>query len=534
MKIADRRIPVSKPAMRRLCAISVAIVLAGCAARKPPAVTPDARAPQRLANADRLVRAGCLDCLIAAYGEYDLLRTIPSAQAAATAGAIRAAGLIAMREREIGYVDEGYLRRARDLFTSTPGLPDSLGMLLDVMDAMPVGGSALTRAPTSDLDLDRMRRIRTNSDVWRARLQEQASDDELTAYAYLSFACATSPPQGPSVDELAAPIGPLRDTPLIAFKRAICRRLDASAIAAVLANEPRFIEAKFFQGLFNVGEAPRLGLASKLDEADALFEEAYAWRKEWPALTQSIANVAMTSEEYERAITFYAHTLDLEPRAVDAMLGKTRALTFVGRPADAIATADLLLAQNWFVGDARYWRALNLAEWERFDEAWSDIEAAAKLMVNADVPKLAGLIAYRRGQLDVSRDRFQLSLARNGNDCETHYYLGVVLAELAVWDRTAEVLANAARCLQVREQNYQEEIAQIRNSGDPPARKESKIRRREQYIAKGRRQIATSFFDVAVASFNLRRTAEARQYAEKVVDDEQFGTRAREILSRLR
>jgi len=379
-----------------------------------------------------------------------------------------------------------------------------------------------------------MQRLRINAAAWRARLVDLAASDELSAYTYLSFACATTPPQTQSNDQLVAPVGAMRELPLIAFKEAICRRSDGPALASLLANDPRFVEIKYIQGLIAVGEAPRLRLASKLDEAARLFDEVYAWRREWPALTQSIANVAMTSEEYDRAITFYRHTLDVEPRAVDSLLGEIRALTFMGRPAEAIAAADTLLAQNWFVGDARYWRALNLTELERFDEAWTDIEGAAKLLLNADVPKLAGLIAYRRRQLDLSRDRFQLSVSRNSNDCETYFYLGVVLAELSTWDRTAEILANAATCLQNAEERYTEEIAQIRQSTDPPARQEAKIRRREQYIAKGRRQIATSYFNVAVASFNLQRADAAREYAEKVVADEQFGERAREILSRLK
>jgi tetratricopeptide (TPR) repeat protein len=519
---------------RRLCAIPILVALSACSAAKPPAVVPDTRTPVRLAEAERLMRAGCLDCLIAAFGEYDLLRTIPAARAEATTGAIRAAGLIALREREVGHVDQGYLRRARDLVSSTPGLDDSLSVLLDVIDAMPNAGSGASRSPTNDLDLDRMRRLRINADAWRARLLELAAADELAAYTYLSFACGNTPPQVQTRDEIVAPVGSLRDTTLIAFKRAICRTVDSAAIEKVLTDEPRFLEVKYFQALVNVGEAPRTGLASKLDAADRLFDEMYAWRKDWPALTYSIANIAMTSEEYDRAIAFYTHTLDLEPKAVDAMLGKIRALTLMGHPLEAIETADVLLAQNWFVGDARYWRALNLAELERYDEAWSDIEAAGRLVVNADVPKLAGLIAYRRRELEVSRDRFQLSLTRNKDDCETYFYLGVVFAELATWERTAEVLANAAKCLQANEERFAAEIESIRASTDPPARKDSKIKRREQYIAKGRRQIATSFFNVAVASYNLQRGAEARSYAERVLDDEQFGARAKEILSRVK
>jgi hypothetical protein len=43
-----------------------------------------------------------------------------------------------------------------------------------------------------------------------------------------------------------------------------------------------------------------------------------------------------------------------------------------------------------------------------------------------------------------------------------------------------------------------------------------------------------SSFNVAVASFNLARKDEARQWAERILDDDQFGPRARDLISRLR
>jgi tetratricopeptide (TPR) repeat protein len=264
-----------------------------------------------------------------------------------------------------------------------------------------------------------------------------------------------------------------------------------------------------------------------------LYNDAYAWRPQWPALTQSIANIAMTVEEFDRAALFYDRTIALEPLAVDALLGKARAQTYLGKNVEAIATTDLLLNAHWFVGDARYWRALNESELERNDEAWTDVELADKLLVNAEVPKLAGLIAYRRRDLDVSRGKFEVAHKRNGNDCETAYYLGVVLAEQRVWPRTADMLLEAAQCIDAAELAYTEQIAKIRASNDPPARQAQKIARREQYIAKGRRMQATSFYDIAVAYFNLSRKDDARRYAEKVSADEQFSERAKEILSRL-
>jgi hypothetical protein len=45
--------------------------------------------------------------------------------------------------------------------------------------------------------------------------------------------------------------------------------------------------------------------------------------------------------------------------------------------------------------------------------------------------------------------------------------------------------------------------------------------------------IATSWYNTAVAYYSLSRKDEARQFAEKVAADDQFGDRAKEILARL-
>jgi tetratricopeptide (TPR) repeat protein len=513
----------------RLAAGAIAVLLASACGRPlpPPVATPPPATPaQRLASADELVRAGCLDCLIAAYGEYDLLRTFPGARDAALSGAVRSAALIALRERELGLVDGGYSERARALLIGAPNLPNWLSTLLDIIGALPASVGGIIRTPTSDLDLDRARVLRANRAAWESRLRELAPIDELAAYVWLAFACGATESRDLSLDELAAPAATFKEAPLIGFKRAICRGIDADALQALRTHDARFAEVAYYLGLMAISQR-------KLDEADRHFAEAYAWRTQWPSLTQSIANIAMTAEEFERSLDFYNKTLELEPHAVDAMLGKVRALTYLGRNHDAIATADLLIADRWFVGDARYWRALNESELDLNEEAWVDVEAAAKLVLNAQVPKLAGLIAYRRQQLDVSREKFEQSRTRNPNDCETTFYLGVVLAEQRSWAPTADVLGEAATCLEGNDRAYHEEIASIQASNDPPPRKAGKIARREQYIAKGRRQLATSWFDIAVAYYNLSRRSEARQFAEKVTADEQFGERARDLITRL-
>ena len=44
----------------------------------------------------------------------------------------------------------------------------------------------------------------------------------------------------------------------------------------------------------------------------------------------------------------------------------------------------------------------------------------------------------------------------------------------------------------------------------------------------------SSLYNIAVSYYSLSRKDEAREYAEKVADDEHFGARARDLLSRLR
>jgi tetratricopeptide (TPR) repeat protein len=392
---------------------------------------------------------------------------------------------------------------------------------------LPVTAGGIVRTPTSDIDLERGRILRANRSAWTERLRQLAPIDELAAYVWLSFACGATDTRDLTLDELFEPAATFQETALVRFKRALCRAFDAPALTGLRAGDARFQEVAYYLGLRAVGER-------KLDDAERAFEQAYAWRTEWPTLTQSLANLAMTSEEFERALTFYDRTLAIEPHAVDALLGKTRALTYLARNEEAIATADRLIAQRWFVGDARYWRAYNEADLEHYDDAWADIEAAAKLQINAEVPKLAGLIAYRRQQLEVARGKFDESRLRNPDDCETGFYLGVVLAEQRIWPRTAEVLLETGPCLERAERGLLDEIVAIQTSTDPPSRQALKIARREQFLAKTRRMLATSWFDSAVAYYNLARPAEARRFAQKVVDDEQFGPRARELLSRLK
>ena len=517
--------------------IDLAVAIGGCGPHQTRLAARSIDVSPRLAEADALIQAGCFDCLRDALAKYQGVRTVvgapPAAIEVATEGVVRAAGLLALRERELGFVDSGYLRVARDALAARscaagfqPCQPVS--QILDIIDLLPSRtAGTIGRAPSSDAQLERLREFSRNRQSWQSLLRDSAGQDSLTAYAWLSFICGTTEGLAMTLDAVLAPVGGAADTPLLMFKRASCFFVQRAQLEALLTQDPRFVEVTYLLGQYAMGQR-------ELDEADQLFQQAYAWHPQWPVLTLAIANVALTAEEFDRSLEFYGKTLELEPHAADALLGKARSLTYLDRHEAAIAVTDQLLGERWLPGDAHYWRALNEAQLGRIEAAWIDIEDADKLLINDQVPKLAGIIAYRRLQLDVARAKFEISRARNPNDCETGFYLGIVFADQRVWDRTADTFVATARCLENAEQELMRDIEKIRTSKDPPARQARQIARREQQIASGRRMLATSSFNTAVAYFSLSRNEEARQFAETVKDDEQFGERAREILSRLK
>ena len=510
--------------MRRIGAwLALCVVVNACASTpKRPLVAPGPSPSERLAAADALVRAGCFDCLLSAFREYDALRSVSAVAATATAGATQAAALLAIRERNLGTEDSGYLKRAVEM------APPSTftRQLLEIADSLPTRGPG--RQVSDEVELARMQAANRNREAWTEALRLHADESALAASLWLSFNCAYVGAAQQTIGEWLALLPTWRTTPLLTFKAAICGSYTRSSFDAVLAAEPRFKELHYYIGL-------SAGFAGKIDESMEHLLLAYAWRPRWPAVTNALAADDIALEEFDKAIEFYDHTLEVLPAFPDALLGKAKAQTYAARYQEAIATLDRLLAlERWLVGDARYWRAVNENQLEQLDVAWEDVELAAKLMRNAAVPKLAGIIAYKSHQLDVARAKFDESWKLGRDDCETGFYLGIVLGEQSTWARTAQVLTDTTACLAKAEEKLKSEIAAIQISTDHSERQIRQIGKREQDIAKGRRMTATSWFNIAVSYFSLSRKEEARQYAEKVADDEQFGERARDLLSRLR
>ena len=109
-----------------LLAVGVALCLGGCVVPVAKVEAPLASPAKELAEADTLVRAGCFDCLRDGFVKYEGVRTkngMPAdAVERATSGSIQTAGLLAVRQRELGMVDDGYLQIARNLLPEQSSL----------------------------------------------------------------------------------------------------------------------------------------------------------------------------------------------------------------------------------------------------------------------------------------------------------------------------------------------------------------------------------------------------------------------------
>ena len=508
--------------MSRRLAAALSLAIAACGPKKF-AVDPAIAARAILQEADANLRAGCFDCLADALKQYDSVRNVPAVGEIATRGAAEASALLALRERDLGTTDSGYLNRARQLASTSATIQSEVAPLLDVIDALPWrGGVGSSNRPALALTVYRDREQRIE------QLRATASRDAFSAYVWLVYACESGALRTISRNDVDVATSQFADTPLMAYAlAAVCGVRRIAAIPDLVAKEPRYKESSFYQGLDASG-------ARKLDEAEGRYREAYAWRQTWPALTLTLANVLITGEDFEGALDFYDRTLALVPMFADALLGKTRTLTYLSKPEDAIHVAEELLAVERYPGDAYYWKAYNELDLHRYDDAWRDVEAADKLVRNSDVPKLAGIIAIDRKQLEVAREKLELARQRNQSDCQALYYLHLVYAELRQWPQTVSGAVAAGGCISAAEIGLKAEIDRIRGSELPEARKTRQIEARERQIASGIRMRANCWYNGAVANFNLSKRDDAKEMAQRIADDEQLGERARQLLDRLR
>src|SRR5205085_11805010 len=127
--------------------------------------------------------------------------------------------------------------------------------------------------------------------------------------------------------------------------------------------DPRFKEIESWLGLRELAQ-------QRLDESQTHLTAAFDWHPRWPSVAVTLAGVDMTAEDLSGALRLYDIALQLLPGLPDALMGRIRALSYLGRYADALAGVDDLDRAQWFPGEGAYWRAWNEMQLDRIEEAW--------------------------------------------------------------------------------------------------------------------------------------------------------------------
>ena len=452
---------------------------------------------------------------------YDALRSIPAVSNVAEAGVLRAAGLIALRQRRLGMVDEGYLALAGDAAASLSSAAGTDSVALEVIDAM------APRLAGRDAGAARPRPSAADRARWLDVLRAHADEDALSSAVWVWFSCTSNPDRVQrEPDALLAPLARFRDAPVVAFHLAICSGKDDGALEALESANARFLDVEYPLALRDIG-------ARQLDAAETRLTKALDWHADWPAALTRLANIELTAEDFAGALALYERALALVPEDAAAMVGRIEALSFLLRHEEAIARSTELLQTPNLPGDAYYWRAWNENHLDRLDVAWEDVEHAERLWHNSNVLMLAGIVAYRRRDLDAAKTRFSDVLAIEPGSCDATFYLASVHADLSAWDASADGFAASDVCYDRARSQLAAEIERLRESGGAPERVARQVARREAERATALRLQIQCWFNGAVASVRLGRRDDARRLAAKVVDDEQFGERARQILAGL-
>ena len=106
-------------------------------------------------------------------------------------------------------------------------------------------------------------------------------------------------------------------------------------------------------------------------------------------------------------------------------------------------------------------------------------------------------------------------------------------AELGAWGVAVTAYDGTGTCLERLRTQITAQIAALDASDAAPERKARGLASRNRQLLGATRMLVQSWFNTAIADSKLDRKDDARRFAEKVMDDEQFGGRAKDLLAQL-
>lgn len=516
--------------MRRLLFVLVLLCVAGCAphrARLDP--TPFITATRDFARADALVRQGCYLCLREALAAYEALMHRPDSAPGAQVRAFDTLLLLAIRERELGRGAGTSLDQARELAERLPA-PVETAARLRLVESLPWKASGVTRERI-DESYAGWRRVRRDGQGWRTLLTASPESDLTGRYLLLAFDCShrqTLHDWGLEPAEANADA-----VPLLRFRGATCDGVDTDGLGSLLADEPRFADARLF-----LGEAALR--SGRLVTAERHVSAALEAIPDLIAARLVLGQVYQAIEDFEFALEAFNAVVAAVPAHREGLLGKAITLSYTGRHPEAIAVLDeMVRLGTWYQGEAFYWRGWNRYRLREFDAANADVaESRKRLPMDPLVDKLTGLIAFAQNDAERAEREFRTAVehleGRMTRDCDVEYYLASALVAQRKWVPAAPYFQSALGCYEETEKSVLRRIEEVRQSELGDERKARLIAAKERDIVGMQSQQARAAYNAAVAFINSGDLLQCRPMAERAARHPDFANQAQALLAKLK
>jgi len=440
--------------------------IGACVPRRTVAVVP---APPPVEDLVAAIGHGCYRCLEQAYDVAQARGVRPLA--------FEAAALLVLRSKELGLSYAPWLERVRALAAAD----GSSALVLAIVDAAPV--DPLTDREAS-LNVGGRAKARAAVPGWRQDLQTASGSEAFRAYLEVSLICSF---QGAPERETSLAAARWPEAPLVQYRIGSCASSHGKTLTELRAGDEAFVDADLALGRFALDN----GASPDQDEALRRFQSALSAFPNSPAIATTLGLLHQAREEWPQALTTFDAALAESPGHVDASLGRTISLSNLGRREEAIDTATrMIVAGQWFVGEALYWRAWNELQLNQLTAARNDANRALTMVANAPMFVLSGLIDWRLRRLDTAEEEFQRALTMDFGQCEAAQYLGVVRAERANLPEATAALMQARQCYDLSLTLRREAIDKILGGPATAAAKARETAKQERAIKdiEGRRQ----------------------------------------------
>ena len=518
--------------VKRFLIVFLFILLSFCAPKKKIEIAPQIVEYQNIEKeADTLFKKGSYTCLKEAFQIYHGLLSEPNHQEQTKEKLIKAGLLLTLREKELGVLKNKYLEQPSDLIKRSPSLSE-FSLYLEIVDLIP----RETKGATQDTSADVSRaftswdKLKKNINTWNEQLKEKSETDEFFAYLYISlnrslpFHIKTK--EKPDFSRL---LEVFPDSPLLQYILSLYPKENQKSLEELIQKEPRFYEAYYFLG--------EMALKRKqLITAEKNFLKAYEQIPESSSTIISLASIYFSFEELEKSLEFHEEALRMAPAYRAALLGKALCLGYLGKNENAIEILNMLIKLGkYYMGDAHYWLAWNHSELENLHEAWENIEKAKNYFVGySQVLSLAGIIAFKKGNLEVAEENLKEALKLDRSDCEASYYLGKIYAVYQDWKESGIYFEKAALCNEGKEKKLEDKIKEIENSDFSEERKVRLIKKKRIQLRKTILTKATFFYNAAAGYFNAGKKEQALSLAQKATLHSALKKKAEELILKIK